>query len=474
MEMNDMQPASTPESSDRLMTPPTMPVTDAPTNPAATADSAVGPAVSATSTTSAEPVSQGASDYVSRENMSPGGSGGAGNPANPGGPGWPGGPIPPQPGMYAPMPPTGPAVPVMPADPAAARRYALRRTVSRTGGLALAYQTIITAVSMVFGLIVGVVASVSMIVRSDVTSVDGMTGGGMADGGVMADAQQVADLMLRWTGVLSLASVFVGFLFMLIMRHRMILTREFWTDAPGDPGAPGMPGASGTSGTPGVHVAMRPAWFLTFLALIIGVQGVLILAQLVFAALGMPLVSPTSDSLDESAVTVSMWLYIGLIGPVVEEVVFRGVLMRQLKPFGRNFAIVTSALIFALFHDDVVQGVFAFLCGLVFGFVAMEYSLVWSIALHIVNNAVIGGVLSEFAASFGPTGDAAYAFLLMVVGIGALIAVWLNHGWGLREYVRINRSEPGTYRSWTSGWFLTFVIINGLITIVSFVSAMAG
>ena len=462
MEMNDMQPASTPESSDRLMTPPTMPVTDAPTNPAATADSAVGPAVSATSTTSAEPVSQGASDYVSRENMSPDVSGGAGSPANPGGPGWPGGPIPPQPGMYAPMPPTGPAVPVVPADPAAARRYALRRTVSRTAGLALAYQTIITAVSMVFGLVVGVVASVSMIVRSGTVSMDGMTGGGMADGGMMADAQQVADLMLRWTGVLSLASVLVGFLFMLIMRHRMILTREFWTDAPGDPGAPG------------VHVAMRPAWFLTFLALIIGVQGVLILAQLIFAALGMPLVSPTSDSLDESAVTVSMWLYIGLIGPVVEEIVFRGVLMRQLKPFGRNFAIVTSALIFALFHDDVVQGVFAFLCGLVFGFVAMEYSLVWSIALHIVNNAVIGGVLSEFAASFGPTGDAAYAFLLMVVGIGGLIAVWMNHGWGLREYVRVNRSEPGTYRSWTSGWFLVFVIINGLITIVSFVSAMAG
>ena len=472
-----MQPASTPESSDRPMTPPTMPVTDAPTNPAAPTDSAVGPAVSATSTTSAEPVSQGASDYVSRENMSPDVSGGAGSPANPGGPGWPGGPIPPQPGMYAPMPPTGPAVPVMPADPAAARRYALRRTVSRTGGLALAYQTIITAVSMVFGLVVGVVASVSMIVRSGTVSMDGMTGGGMADGGMMADAQQVADLMLRWTGVLSLASVLVGFLFMLIMRHRMILTREFWTDAPGNPGAPGMPGASGmpgVSGASGVHVAMRPAWFLTFLALIIGVQGVLILAQLVFAALGMPLASPTSDSLDESAVTVSMWLYIGLIGPVVEEVVFRGVLMRQLKPFGRNFAIVTSALIFALFHDDVVQGVFAFLCGLVFGFVAMEYSLVWSIALHIVNNAVIGGVLSEFAASFGPTGDAAYAFLLMVVGIGGLIAVWMNHGWGLREYVRVNRSEPGTYRSWTSGWFLVFVIINGLITIVSFVSAMAG
>ncbi|WP_241222911.1 CPBP family intramembrane glutamic endopeptidase [Bifidobacterium samirii] len=349
--------------------------------------------------------------------------------------------------MYAPMPSAGSYG--MPVDPAAARRYALRRTVNRSAGLILAYQTIIMAASMVFGLIIGVVASVAMIARSGAT---GATG----DGGLMTDAQMASDIMLRWTGMLSLASVLVGFLFMLLMRHRMILTRAFWT------------------GVPGEHADMRPAWFLTFLALVIGVQSVLILAQLIFAALGIPLVSPTSDSLDESAVTVSMWLYIGLIGPVVEEVVFRGVLMRQLRPFGRNFAIVTSALMFALFHDDVVQGVFAFLCGLVFGFVAMEYSLVWSIALHVVNNAVISGVLSEFAASFGPTGDAAYAFLLMIVGIGGLIAVWMNHGWGLREYARINRSEPGTYRSWTTGWFLAFVIINGVVTLVSFASAMIG
>ncbi len=35
--------------------------------------------------------------------------------------------------------------------------------------------------------------------------------------------------------------------------------------------------------------------------------------------------------------------------------------MKELKPLGNNFAIVTSAMVFGLFHDDVVQGTFAFL-----------------------------------------------------------------------------------------------------------------
>lgn len=109
-----------------------------------------------------------------------------------------------------------------------------------------------------------------------------------------------------------------------------------------------------------------------------GVQGIVMLVQVAFSRLGTDLASPTSDSIAESSVTVSMWLYVGLVAPICEEVLFRGVLMKELKPLGKNFAIVTSAMVFGLFHDDVVQGTFAFLFGLILGFVAMEYSLVWS------------------------------------------------------------------------------------------------
>ena len=162
-----------------------------------------------------------------------------------------------------------------------------------------------------------------------------------------------------------------------------------------------------------------------------------------------------------------------LVG-VAEELVFRGVLMRGLKPLGRNFAIVTSALMFGLFHDDVVQGLFAFGCGLLFGFVAMEYSLVWSIVLHVFNNAVLGGVLPWLAGLLGDAGDTAYTLGLLGVSIIGLIVVLVKYGGGLRAYRRVNRSAPGTYWGWTSPAFLIFVIVNVAITILSFVTAMMG
>ena len=155
-----------------------------------------------------------------------------------------------------------------------------------------------------------------------------------------------------------------------------------------------------------------------FIVLGMGVQGIVMLVQVAFSRLGTDLASPTSDSIAESSVTVSMWLVRWLVAPICEEVLFRGVLMKELKPLGKNFAIVTSAMVFGLFHDDVVQGTFAFLFGLILGFVAMEYSLVWSIALHIFNNAILSGAIDTLAGNY--LDDNAYLIFslsLSVIGV---------------------------------------------------------
>lgn len=66
-----------------------------------------------------------------------------------------------------------------------------------------------------------------------------------------------------------------------------------------------------------------------FIVLGMGVQGIVMLVQVAFSRLGTDLASPTSDSIAESSVTVSMWLYVGLVAPICEEVLFRGVLMKE-------------------------------------------------------------------------------------------------------------------------------------------------
>ena len=76
------------------------------------------------------------------------------------------------------------------------------------------------------------------------------------------------------------------------------------------------------------------------------------------------------------------------IGPIAEEIVYRGFVMNILKPYGKHFAIVCSAIIFGIMHANIHQIFFAILVGLVLGYVAMEYSLKWAVALHIFNNCI--------------------------------------------------------------------------------------
>lgn len=309
-------------------------------------------------------------------------------------------------------------------------------------GLTLAYEGMMLLGAMVATIIVGVITA------SDLSGV-------------------------QWDGIISLISVFVAFGFLLLMRHRDIFTCECWLggqhrDSYGEPNQLGHISQYGGG-------RMQPLWALMFIVLGMGVQGIVMLVQVAFSRLGTDLASPTSDSIAESSVTVSMWLYVGLVAPICEEVLFRGVLMKELKPLGKNFAIVTSAMVFGLFHDDVVQGTFAFLFGLILGFVAMEYSLVWSIALHIFNNAILSGAIDTLAGNY--LDDNAYLIFslsLSVIGVIGSIIIFVIYGKEMRQYHRTNRSIPDTYFGWAAPTFIIFVVANAAFAIISFDGAMVG
>lgn len=72
--------------------------------------------------------------------------------------------------------------------------------------------------------------------------------------------------------------------------------------------------------------------------------------------------------------------------PVLEELVFRGAVLGRLQRWGEEFAVIGSALLFALYHANLSQLVYAFVVGLVLGYAASRYSVRYSIALHICLN----------------------------------------------------------------------------------------
>ncbi len=82
-------------------------------------------------------------------------------------------------------------------------------------------------------------------------------------------------------------------------------------------------------------------------------------------------------------------LLLVVAAPLMEEYVFRRSIMDRLLPFGERSALLCSALAFGLFHSSVNQAIYAFLLGLVFGYVYFRTGrLRYSVALHILVNGL--------------------------------------------------------------------------------------
>ena len=81
----------------------------------------------------------------------------------------------------------------------------------------------------------------------------------------------------------------------------------------------------------------------------------------------------------------------GIIGPILEEMLFRYVFLNRLSNFftTRN-AILLSSLVFALLHGDIITMIYAFIMGFIFAYVYVKYdNIKVSIMCHISANTIV-------------------------------------------------------------------------------------
>ncbi len=84
------------------------------------------------------------------------------------------------------------------------------------------------------------------------------------------------------------------------------------------------------------------------------------------------------------------YLAIGLLAPLAEEIVFRGAILRSLLTTAKPMAaIIISALLFALVHMNPAQMPYAFIAGLLLGWMYWRTgSILPGMAYHWANNSV--------------------------------------------------------------------------------------
>ena len=99
----------------------------------------------------------------------------------------------------------------------------------------------------------------------------------------------------------------------------------------------------------------------------------------------------THDAATEFALSDTFLLNliaVGILGPIVEEIIFRYGIQHNLYPVNITYAILYSGCIFGLLHGNQVQIVYATLLGWLFGYIYYRTgSLMYTIFLHIGINS---------------------------------------------------------------------------------------
>lgn len=96
---------------------------------------------------------------------------------------------------------------------------------------------------------------------------------------------------------------------------------------------------------------------------------------------------------------ITLVLYSAAIPALVEEFVFRGVILNSFRRYGDAIAIWISAIMFTLVHGNVLQFGLALPSGLILGYVTVCSGNIWiAVAIHFLNNALSS--LSPFVYGF--------------------------------------------------------------------------
>ncbi len=141
--------------------------------------------------------------------------------------------------------------------------------------------------------------------------------------------------------------------------------------------------------------------------------------------------------------------------PIVEEYVFRKLIVDRTVRYGQGTAVVLSGLMFALFHGNLNQFIYAFALGLILAFLYVKTgNLKITIAIHMVVN-FMGGVVSTAVIRMFDLDE--YLVLAQDMDISSMVAFVNENMAGILAY----------------GALMIFVLANLIAGLVLFIVCLA-
>lgn len=152
---------------------------------------------------------------------------------------------------------------------------------------------------------------------------------------------------------------------------------------------------------------LSPACFGWIVLLGFAVQHVISLLMAAIYAIMPSAMDQYTEMIDSSGISQYsiLWAVSTLIlPPIVEEIIFRGLILQYLGRAGARFLVANliQAVLFGVFHMNFVQGIYTALLGFLLGWLAYRYdSILVPMVLHAIFN-LLGTVLVDLESRFLP------------------------------------------------------------------------
>ena len=139
---------------------------------------------------------------------------------------------------------------------------------------------------------------------------------------------------------------------------------------------------------------------------------------------------------------------------LLEEFMMRGVVLGILKKFGDGFAIIASSLVFSLMHASLSQFAFAFLVGLLLGYITVKSKSIWpAVIIHAINNFI--SVVFSFIGEYCSTTLLNAIFLVFLLVVFTASGIALAKLSNDKEFLKIEKSQTQSTEAQKIKWFLT-------------------
>jgi membrane protease YdiL (CAAX protease family) len=134
-----------------------------------------------------------------------------------------------------------------------------------------------------------------------------------------------------------------------------------------------------------------------------------------------------TDPLTSPVRVLMTFISIAVVPALSEEFLFRGCILSNLLPYGKNTAILFSALLFALMHGNFAQFFYTFIAGIVLGAVYVKTDSIWAPTfIHLFNNfySVIQQFLYEQYGKDAQINKILFMLDMTVVCFGLAVGGW--------------------------------------------------